>query len=60
MTFSLTHQKQQGKTLTSLRPRTLCFFSKPQSTEPTESELYRRMLIAHRRQLRHVERPDRF
>lgn len=44
--------------LKSLKRRTLCFFSKPRSNEPSEAELYRRMLIAHRRKLRHVERAD--
>ncbi|XP_025089902.1 myopalladin-like [Pomacea canaliculata] len=54
MTFSLTHQKKQGKTL-NLRPRALCFVSKPEESNLSDSELYRKMLIAHRKKLRHVD-----
>lgn len=54
MRYSLTHQAKQGKPL-NLRPNSLCFISKDPKG-PSESEVYRRMLITHRQKLRHVDR----
>lgn len=60
MTYSLIQQKEERTAPWKVRHRTWSFVARKESKGPSESELYRQMLLAHRRKLRHVERPEHF